>query len=86
MVIKIIDVKKGRTPYQLKFSVRNGELDINKTFSIDYTGTEISHNMSITELIEERLKDDLNDSFGFGPFDINKAKSVVSDGVSYVYR
>ena len=59
---------------------------MNKIFSIDYTGTEIIHNMSLTELVEERLKEDLNDSFGFGPFDINRAKSVVSSGVSYVYR
>ena len=86
MVIKIVDAKKGSTPYRIEFSVINGELDNNRTFKVEYTGTEIFHNMSLTEALEKQFKEDLNKSFGFGPFDIDRAKSVVKAGASFEYR
>lgn len=86
MVIYIVNVRKGKTPYHLEFDVYNGELNRNRKYYIEYTGTELIHNMCLTDEIEEALKESLNEDFGFAPFDIDKAKRIIGKSKTYVYR
>ena len=86
MVIRLISVDRGKTENWLSFKCYNGQLDLNREFYIDYCGSEIHHNMSLPEDIEDRLKESLNDDFGYSPFDMDKVRKTLEKHRDYVYR
>ena len=86
MVIRLIDVTYGRNNHWLHFVCTNGESDVNRRFYIDYSGTDLLHNMSLADETENSLKTKLNDDFGFVPFKIEAAKRVLKTHKGYIFR
>lgn len=86
MVITLKSVEMGKNDYWIRFECYNGILDINRLFHIEYSGTDVIHDMSLSEIENEKLKLSLNNDFGYAPFNIKEMREVLKKHRGYVFR
>ena len=84
IVIRLISVKPGKNKYWLTFESYAGALDRNKKYTFDFCGTEMEHSLSLTDSELCELRRMICDDFGYPPFDIEKAKSILGSGKDYI--
>ena len=84
IVIRLIGVKPGKNKYWLTFETYAGALDRNQKYTFDFCGTEMEHSLSLTDSELGELKRMICDDFGYPPFDIEKAKSILGSGKDYI--
>ena len=86
--IFIQNVKKGKTNNWLIFEAVVGFFffDVNRVYTIDFCGTDIDSSIPSTDEQNESLKEQLIQDFGYAPYDINKANSIVKNGKKYVIK
>ena len=80
----LLSVEEGKNKNWLRFTALIDNLDKNTKYSFDYCGTEVHHSISVTDLVTERLKEQLNADFGYPPFDIQKCKKALGNGKHYL--
>ncbi len=83
MLIRIMDVEEGKTKNWLEFSCFNSALDVNRLFHISFCGTDINHNMSLTDKYNKKLLNMLNNDYGYAPYDIQKANEILTNHSEY---
>lgn len=77
----------SKTPYTLMFigecSNSNG-----RVLKLKYTGADLSNEtgISIPSTVLESLKEQLNEKFGYGPFDSKSARSILKQCNEFVCR
>ena len=80
----IFSVEEGKNKNWLRFTAFIDYLDNNTKYSFDYCGTEIHHSVAVTDKVIERLKEQLNNDFGYPPFNIRKCKNILGNGKRYL--
>lgn len=83
MVVTLVDVSEGKTKNWLIFHAYVGELDRNKKFKLEFCGTDLDHNLSITDEMSEQLRQCIRDDFGSAPYNIKEAKKILKTHYSY---
>ena len=58
MLIRLVEANEGDTDNWIEFSCYNSALDVNRLFHISFCGTEIHHNMSLTNECYVTIKTD----------------------------
>ena len=71
------------TPYTVIFECDCPKVDINKRFKITYTGPDVSPSFPCTDTQSKKLKEYLNEDFGFGPFKESKLDQILGDRKEY---
>lgn len=80
----ILSVEEGKNDNWLHFTALIDNLDKNTKYSFDYCGTEVLHSISVTDIVTDRLKEQLNKDFGYPPFNIIKCKETLGNGKHYL--
>ena len=80
----IFSVEEGKNKNWLRFTAFIDYLDKNTKYSFDYCGTEIHHSVAVTDKVIERLKEQLNNDFGYPPYNIRKCKNLLGNGKQYL--
>lgn len=73
-----------KTDYTIIFKGCNAHMG--EEFEIEYTGADLifrSWNMGLTDKQEEKLKDILNEQYGYGPFDKEEVKKEFESNNRY---
>ena len=84
IIIRLISVKPGKNKYWLTFEAYAGALDRNQKYTLEFCGTELEHNLSLTESEIEELKRKISEDFGYPPFNVDETKSILGHGKDYV--
>jgi hypothetical protein len=77
MTVQLIDVKIGKSNYWLEFLAFADSMDKNKKYKIEFCGTEMYTSLSLNDTREEKLKQDLLNVFGYGPYKIAETKETL---------
>ena len=83
MIVKFVSVKYGNNNYWLNFEVYAPQLDINKKYYIKFCGTELIHTLALTDMAYEQLKDNMHNTFGMPPYDINKVRKKLKENIEF---
>lgn len=80
----VLSVEEGKNKNWLRFTAFIDSLDKNTKYSFDYCGTEIRHSVAVTDKVIEGLKEQLNNDFGYPPYNISKCKIILGNGKQYL--
>ena len=83
VVVRLINVKPGENKNWLIFEAYAGALDRNRKYILKFCGTEMEHSLSLIDDEIEELRRRIGEDFGYPPFDVLKAKSVLGKGKNY---
>lgn len=83
IVVDMISVRKGKTENWLVFTAYVGALDRHKKYQIEFCGTELLPSFYLNDDQLETLREMLIEDFGFGPYDLDKAKATLKRLKSY---
>ena len=83
-LIFIRQVQHGKNKFWLKFYAFSS-FDSNKTYIIDYCGTDVESTIPLTEEDASKLLEYLRQDFGYSPFDFEKAIAVIGNGKTYTF-
>lgn len=86
IIVFIKNVEKGKTINWLTFEANVGFFDVNRTYTIDFCGTDANSSIPLTDEQNETLKDLLIKDFGYAPYDMDKAKKIIGNGKSYIIK
>ena len=75
------DVEIGQTENHLLFNVLSSRGDVH--MKLDYIGTELHGGLPDDDL--ERIRKQMNNDFGYAPFDIDVAKATLEKAKSYYF-
>lgn len=79
MVVQLIDVKIGKNDYWLEFLAFADSMDKNKKYKIEFCGTEMHTSLSLNATRAEKLKEELSNVFGYGPYKISEVKEKIKN-------
>lgn len=77
MTIYFRSVEIGKNKNWLVISVTCGMADMNRTYTIEYCGTEIQSSLPLTDPLTTSLKQKLNQVFDMPPFTQEDAEKAI---------
>lgn len=80
----ILSVEEGKNKSWLRFTALIDNLDKNTKYNFEFCGTEIDHSIPVTDAVIDRLKEQLQNDFGFVPYDIEECKRILGNGKKYL--
>ena len=75
LTLNIKSVDLGRTENWLSIDTYAARYDVNRLYHIDFCGTELHHDMPLTDDLREQLMEALVEKFGHAPYDIAEAEA-----------
>jgi hypothetical protein len=78
-IVQLIDAKVIKNNYWIEFLAFADSMDKNRKYKIEFCGTEISTTLSLTDVREEKLKQELLKVFGYGPYKIAEIKEKIKN-------
>ena len=86
IIIWIKSAKEGRNPNWITFDAFAGYFDANKSYWIEFCGTEVLTSIPLVREQKEELASVLGEEFGYGPYDLGKVNAVIGDGKQYIIK
>lgn len=84
IVVWVKHASKGKNDYWIVFDAYARCFDVNKTYKIEYCGTELNTSIPFIDGDKEKLRRMFEEDYSYGPFDIVKVNKKVGQGKRYI--
>lgn len=86
IIVFINNASLGKNNYWISFDAYVSSFNPSKRYKMDYCGTKLHSSIPFTAEKSEVMRGMLIDDYAYGPFDINRVRTILGSGKSYVFK